>query len=155
MVLSFLVLINFKDTLTYLFRRIYRNYGQNPRIDTIISNSQLSVTEIFPIAQNGGLGHSLAVSDTLLFVGGYRHLQIFEASTPNYQELIGEFVLLSQKLRSIYVSGQYVYAACGNAGLLIFDVSHPAQPRQIGHYPYNGLSDVVVQGDFAFISITI
>ena len=51
------------------------------------------------------------------------------------------------------VVGNYAYVAHGYEGLLIFDLSEPTQPVQVGSVKLPGFpEDVVVSGDYAYVS---
>jgi hypothetical protein len=53
----------------------------------------------------------------------------------------------------VAVSGHYAYVAVGDAGLLVIDVSDPANPRRVGGYdtPGNALG-VAVSGNYAYVA---
>lgn len=61
--------------------------------------------------------------------------------------------------QGIAVSGNYAYLAAGTNGLLIYDVSNPAQPLNVGHSVSNlsegfTVYDVVVSGNYAYAVVT-
>lgn len=112
-----------------------------------------SSTTLRMVSHTGGLAYSMAVSDTLLFIGDAHSLQIFEAETPNYLGFLGKSPHTGAKLRRISPSGQYAYAAALEAGLIVFDVANPETPRQIGQYASVGRAvDVVAQDGMAYIA---
>lgn len=52
----------------------------------------------------------------------------------------------------LLVVGELGYVADGYNGLRILDLSDPARPRPLGRYPGEGVRDVAVQGDYAYLS---
>jgi hypothetical protein len=69
--------------------------------------------------------HVIAVS------GSYRGLQIYDVTTPQTTQLVGE-VPTEESPISLSVLGDRAYAPAGNRGVLIFDVTSPATPVLIG-----------------------
>ena len=56
--------------------------------------------------------------------------------------------------RGVAVSGNYAYVAVGDAGLLVIDVSDPANPRGVGGFDTPGFAQgVAVSGNYAYVEI--
>jgi hypothetical protein len=50
------------------------------------------------------------------------------------------------------VSSNHAYVRVHELGLIVYDVSNPAQPLQVGHYPHCGLGDTVaISGQYAYV----
>ena len=55
---------------------------------------------------------------------------------------------------SAVVAGDYLYVANSFDGLMIIDISEPANPTEIGHYDTNNAKDIAIGGDYAYIADT-
>jgi hypothetical protein len=83
----------------------------------------------------------MTVSGNLLYIAALDSFLIVDIDNPNQPRLLSR-TIVSNYLNSIDVAGQYAYITAQQYGLLIFDVSNPSSPRQIGS-PF-------IEPDYAF-----
>ncbi|MFX1254389.1 MAG: LVIVD repeat-containing protein [Promethearchaeota archaeon] len=72
-------------------------------------------------------------------------------------ELVGDYPLENEydEAYGIHVQGTYAYLAVFGIGLLIIDISDPANPTNISQFNGYGLSDVFVSGSYAYVATTL
>ena len=59
----------------------------------------------------------------------------------------------SATAKAVAANRDFAYIAAGEAGLLVFNVSDPSQPRPVGRLPLQGsASDIVLAGDYAYVA---
>lgn len=90
-----------------------------------------------------------------LFVGtGSGQIQIYDLSQlPNQPVLITSFSVSPDNVNGLFLSGTLLFAACGNSGMAIFDVTNPASPMLRSITNTSGVAtDVVVNANIAFLS---
>lgn len=114
------------------------------------------------LGQIGGLFNGLARYGNLAYVGMGPRLTVIDFSTPFYPRIVGQTSPMTCLLSAVYIQGGYAYVLedqnCrtnypSHPGLLIFSLSNPTSPMQIGYLEnvYGG-TDLVVQADYAYIS---
>lgn len=87
-----------------------------------------------PIAiLSGGPGGAVQVDGTTMYWSQGQMLKIADISEPSAPVVLGQ-VSLPRMAKEIRVRDGTLYAACGDAGVLILDVIHADQPSIIGHY---------------------
>jgi len=82
----------------------------------------------------GGIDGSindLVIDENLaFFTSSKKELVILDISTPETPEFLGR-IQLPENVQDIAVTGDYLYASLGEAGLSLVDISNPAAPRLI------------------------
>jgi len=69
-----------------------------------------------------------------------------------YYRLVGRYVT-SGIVKDLFVSGDYLYVAAGDAGLRVIDVSDPSNPKEVGYCDTPGEAvGVYVSGSFAYVA---
>ena len=73
---------------------------------------------------------------------------ILNATNPSSPQIEGSYDVDG----NIAISGNYAYVANGDNGLVILDVSDPSSPELAGAYDESSASDVVISGDYAYVT---
>ncbi|MDX2472130.1 MAG: hypothetical protein QNL91_00320, partial [Candidatus Krumholzibacteria bacterium] len=92
----------------------------------------------------------LAVQGHLAFVGfgtsGGVH--IVDVSNPALPTLVAALTTNTGDARTVDVAGDHLYVAAGNVGMVVFDISTPTSPVEVGKVSVNGsVNAVAVQGN--------
>jgi len=83
-------------------------------------------------------------------------LDILDISNPEEPELVGYYQIDDQANRKVVVRDSLAFLAYGYAGLVIINVSDPANPSYIGNYPSDFFAwDVCLYGDYACVACGI
>jgi hypothetical protein len=78
-------------------------------------------------SQVGGTAQAIALDGNTLFLGVGMHVEIFDISNPIEPVLLGTSSILPGSAENLSISNSgYLYAACGQSGLQILDVSNPS-----------------------------
>jgi hypothetical protein len=96
---------------------------------------------------------TVAISDTLLYYGEEKALNIVDVSDPSLPVVLSH-TPLPRVVFDIEVVGHFVYAAISaetGQGLQIIDVSDPSQPVLHGLYPLTWAVSLQVVGNVAFV----
>jgi len=67
-----------------------------------------------------------------------RGIAIVDVRTPNNPEILPELIWTADDVWGLVVSGDYLLAAVDNSGLIIYDISSPRSPREIGSFNTTG-----------------
>lgn len=104
--------------------------------------------------QVGGTTKALCREGTTLYVGSGLHVLVMDASDPAKLRLLGTSAMLPQFVESLASDGNgMLYACCGEGGLVLLDVSTPAEPRILGTLDTLGYTeDVAFYGDYAVLA---
>jgi hypothetical protein len=104
-------------------------------------------------------GQSYAASSNLVFAHGTeayidtrvnpRSFSVIDTTVSNLP-FIGDATYEHSNVRDIFADGDYVYIADPFEGVLIYDVSDPTDPVQIGVEPDASASDVIVSDGYAY-----
>jgi hypothetical protein len=104
------------------------------------------------IGQSGGQTTAVAVQGNYAYVGVGLRLITLNIANPSNPLMVGQSDMLPDRIISLAVANNRVYAALGVSGLRIIDVSTPAAPRVVGVLSTPGYTeDVAVQGNYAYI----
>lgn len=81
-------------------------------------------------------------------------IQVYDISQlPDQPTFVSSIPIGSSGINGLYLSGNYLYAAAGNNGLAIIDVTNPANPQLNNVFNTSGVaSDVAVNGGFAYVA---
>jgi hypothetical protein len=96
--------------------------------------------------------HVFIANGYAYLAAGYSGMQIIDISNPSNPTVAGSFDP-SPWVLHIFVVGSYAYAAAG--GLLVIDVSDPANPHQVAELPLSGANGIWVVGAYAYIASTV
>ena len=100
----------------------------------------------------GGRCSAVAVSGHSVFLGCGATLEVWDAATPSAPERIGA-LRLPGIVEDLAVSGSWVYAAAGSAGVQIVDVSTPAKPRHVATFDTADFARrVTVSGSLLYVA---
>ncbi|RPI34473.1 MAG: DUF11 domain-containing protein [Chloroflexota bacterium] len=106
--------------------------------------------------QIGGETHAVAVAGQYAYIGIGPRLFILDVTTnPANPTVIGKTLPLDDVIEGIFLdaAGGYVYAAAGDGGLSIIQISTPSNPTVSGSYDTAGYAkNVVVQGNLAYVA---
>ena len=72
----------------------------------------------------------LALANTTLFVAGANALRVYSVTAPASPVQMANVPVIGA--RSVAVSGNMAFVACGPAGVAVFDVANPASPTLVG-----------------------
>ncbi len=105
-------------------------------------------------SQVGGTTQAVFIDGQTLYLGVGMHIEIFDISNIEKPILLGSSPILPNFVESLFSDGSdYLYAACGAAGLQILDVSKPASPKLVGSYDTSGYTeDVYLKGNKAILA---
>ncbi|MDP8239736.1 MAG: T9SS type A sorting domain-containing protein [Candidatus Hatepunaea meridiana] len=98
--------------------------------------------------------YDVAAEDSLAYIAtGFSGLQILSFASPDNPVFVGYWQDLSLSLTRITIANGRVYAAAGQQGFVIIDVSNPRQPLRDRHYRnYDVVHDVQVRNNYAFLA---
>jgi len=99
------------------------------------SNGTFEVTDVFVLGDYA-------------YVCDFGNLKIFDVSNASNPLLVS---ITAAGCMDLFVAGGYAYLAEGSANFLIYDVTDPAAPTQIGEYYDEGAMSVHVLGKYAYV----
>ena len=152
------------DIPTYVWDTTFAAYALDVDIVGNILHVAFDGAGVYFFQMSGGRGTLVGQNDSIpalsvwgtahySYVGGGRFLRIVDVSAPGFNKPVVGAVLLPDQANDIWVSGDYAYIACANAGLQIVDISNPADPRLAGNLPLIGTANrVCVSGNYAYIA---
>jgi hypothetical protein len=99
----------------------------------------------------GGTFNDLVVRGNFAYLAAGPRVQILDVSDPSAPTLLSQSLVLPNRIQDIALDGNYVYAANGEGGLHILDVSDLTNPVLLGSY--SGLANTVaVNGSHAYVT---
>jgi hypothetical protein len=106
------------------------------------------------ISQTGGGTYVSIVNGDFLYMGVGPRLDIFDIKTnPKQPVKIFESEVLPSAISAIHIQGIYAYLADDDGGLVIFDISTPANAKKLSSLVTDGYCwDVAVSGASAYIA---
>lgn len=79
------------------------------------------------------------------------HTQAIFVQNPEHPVEMGSFSV-NGKLCAYYEG--YLYCAAGNAGMKVYNVTRPWQPREVGvPYTHSCVTDIACEGDYAYLAV--
>ncbi len=121
-----------------------------------VSNIATPVKDTTLFFQNDRVLTSFAdESNAVLYVGTYYgNIYLYNISNlPNSVSLLASYTSPLDKILGIYVTDGIAYAAEGNLGIELINVSNPSNPQNISYYDTPGYSyDVQVGGNYAYVA---
>ncbi len=103
-------------------------------------------------SQMGGTSQAIAISDQTLFLGVGLHVEVFDIGDPGELKLIGSSAILPNFIEGLFIS-DYLYAACGEDGLQILDISNLDSPQIVGAFNTPGYTeDVIIHENHAILA---
>jgi hypothetical protein len=105
-----------------------------------------------------GLLRLMAISGTTAYVGDrYTQLRTIDIADPQHVCELGHPNPSWADGLDIAVRGNYAYVVeqldfSGTNGVVVFEVSNPAQPESLGCALYDGASRIVIEGDYAYVA---
>lgn len=104
--------------------------------------------------QVGGTTKALCREGTTLYVGSGLHVLALDVSDPAKISLIGTSPLLPQFVESLVSDGSgKLYACCGEGGLVILDVTNPAETQILGAIDTLGYTEgVTLDGNYVVLA---
>lgn len=105
-----------------------------------------------PTGQVGGMALAVETNGSLAFVGVGPRVEIFDLTKVGHP-WVGRTAILPGVVRSLTSAGERLYASLGSQGVVILDISDPANPAQIGTFSTDGrVTDVAIFGDYAYVT---
>lgn len=94
----------------------------------------------------------LALSD-YLYIADRDGMLIVDTENPAEPEKLSfSFSISPHRVYDVAVDGDYVFMACGNAGVKVLDKSDPAHPREVGDFlRYMPAQNIVIQDNYAYL----
>ncbi len=122
-----------------------------------------SIKMVGQIGENQSMGYAYGVGlyshyACLVSDAGLYIIDVSDPSHPNqigFHSLpkIGNFTINGVTAVETAVRNHYLYLAAGPGGLLIFDLSSPASPKEIGYYVTNSIEDdIALSNNYMFVS---
>ncbi len=108
----------------------------NPSSPSVVGSISISALDI---AASGNYAYIYAEGDGFV---------VLNATNPSSPKIEGSYDVDG----NIDISGSYAYVANGDDGLVILDVSDPSSPKLAGIYDGISASDVVISGDYAYVT---
>ncbi len=110
-----------------------------------VSAAQNTTDQWNLISQVGGSAQAIVLDGNTLYLGVGMHVEIFDISNPKEPTLLGSSPILPGFVESLSISNsKYLYAACGQAGLQILDISNSSTPKLISSYDTLGYTEKVL-----------
>lgn len=95
----------------------------------------------------------LIYSNSYVYYGGYEYVKIIDVSEPIHPVIIAEFEAPHYGVEDIALSGNYLYIANRDSGLVILDVSDPTVPVRTGRCDvFNEAQGVAIVDNYAIIA---
>lgn len=112
-----------------------------------------------PVAINevGGGSRAIAYQDPYVYLGVGLRMVILDVSQPEVPQVMGQTDILQDKIQGITMKDNLAFVVGGEIrGLLVFDISEPTTPMQVGylHIPYY-CKNVVVVNDYAYVQTVV
>jgi len=105
------------------------------------------------VSQFGGNTQSVAISGNIAFAGIGLRMNIIDISDPLQPKLLGMSDTFADMIQDIAIEDNIAYLAAGKAGLIIVDVSNPANPTTSGTWnSYGFVESVDVSNDIAVVA---
>jgi uncharacterized repeat protein (TIGR01451 family) len=105
------------------------------------------------VGQEGGESYSVALQGAYAYLGIGPSVAVLDVSVPTAPVRVGRSAPLPDIVQGLAVSGDTVYVANGESGLLIVDVGHPASPAWEGWLDTPGSAqNVAVAEDHAYVA---
>jgi len=98
----------------------------------------------------GGTGYCVALGDGYVFVSNNEGVSIYDARNPEEPEFVTLYETPSGGAFDLVVIDSTLYAAAIRDGLLILDVSNPADPTLLGSYGRD-VTNALVHSDIAYL----
>jgi hypothetical protein len=84
--------------------------------------------------QIGGSSYAVDVEGNFAYLGVGPRIYVLDTSDPSAPKFMGQSGVMPGVVRSVLVSGQYVYVAAGKGYLRVIDVSDPRQPAEVASF---------------------
>ncbi len=95
--------------------------------------------------------YDLAISGNILLLAAGQSVHLIDISDP--KKMRQTATLPMNEAISVEISGNHAYFATGNTGLIVVDISDPANPRKVGRYDTPSLAyDVRIAGNYAYLA---
>ena len=99
-----------------------------------------------------GPAFAVVVQGRYAYLGSGISILVLDISDPSSPRKVGECVTPGIVI-GLFVSGDYLYVADGEAGLRIIDISSPSSPKEVGAYDTPGCAWAVhVSGSYAYVA---
>lgn len=107
----------------------------------------------YKVAAKPGLA---VIAGTKVWNGGYQNsygLRLLNTANPADPYLIGKLDTSSFNFYGLAIFNNYVFVACGVAGMKVVDISNPAQPTIVATYDTPGWANAVaLSGNYAYVA---
>ncbi len=105
------------------------------------------------VGRLGGMARAIETSDGLAYLGSDQRLTILDISIPGMPQELGTYEDLPGDVLHLVTRNQQVFAAMGDAGIGILDVSDPAAPHLVASLdtPGEALSTTIV-GNVVYVA---
>ena len=112
-----------------------------------------SQQDMAPIGQVGGMIYVSEVQGIYAYIGIGTRLVIWDITNPAQPVAVGQSDILSGVVRDIELAGTCAYAAVGDGGVHIIDISSPAAPVEVGAFAtYGEAVGIAVSGSYAYVA---
>jgi hypothetical protein len=103
--------------------------------------------------QVGGEIKNYIIRGNYIYAGSGPTLIIIDQTDRKDPSLVGQSVVMPDIVQDIAVQGDYAYVAAGRGGLRIFDISDPANPREVGFFTeIDYAAFVAVSSGYAYVA---
>lgn len=106
------------------------------------------------VSQVGGTTKAVCQVGDSVFVGSGMSVVSLDASDKQNIHIAGASRMLPSNIQNLTYDGKgHLFAACGDGGVVVLSVIHPAAPKIIGRLDTRGFTEnVTVYGDYALIA---
>ncbi|MBN1329867.1 MAG: hypothetical protein JXA54_10370 [Candidatus Heimdallarchaeota archaeon] len=118
--------------------RVSANWGMTLKV----SPNSFSDYQVWDVRVQGNIAY---------IAGGSDGFYTLDVSDPSQPILLDRYIAAGYSLEKLDINGQFAYTVSEN-GLLIFDISNPANIKEINVIPGSGLTDVMIQGELLYTS---
>ncbi|MBN1483785.1 MAG: hypothetical protein JXA37_03610 [Chloroflexia bacterium] len=116
-------------------------------------SNDVQQAQLAPHGQVGGMIYASAVQGGYAYIGIGPRLVVWNVANPAQPAWAGQSAILPGVVRDVEVVGNYAYAAMGEAGVAILDISTPTAPTRLGDMvTYGEAVGVAISGNYAYVA---
>lgn len=148
--LSINEIITYNNEICSFYKQGAMAYGKYGNIMKILDMSDITnPKEIALFFSNADISEIIVRGSYAYLANTTEGLKIVDVSNPTYPFEISS-LNLQCNLHNIFISDNYLYAIC-YPGFKIIDISNPYNPIEVGYFPNYNISDIFVEGNYAYI----
>ena len=103
--------------------------------------------------QSGGFIQPIAVCEGIVYLGAGNRLVVLDANDPRKIRQIVGFTGYKGKLILLREHNGFLYALIEKKGIIVFDISNPAHPKQLSTLSVNGVTGIDFNESIAYLTV--